>query len=195
MSRYPIIDYNGTLVIDKTKSSEGHEINNYARLGIHYNIPRVYGQYVDEDGHRHLLIEYIENAVSLGDLMKLSIDLVDLLHLVRDVKSTVRYIHSKGVVHSDLGGLDNIIYEPNTKRVFIIDFDNEKFSTAGMLDDRHKVGLVLFLLWHGEISQDLYDSMNEDDYSEFVTYIKQQKDAYSDDALISTILEEIIDLY
>ena len=107
-------------------------------------------------------------------------------------------MHTRKVIHSDLGETRNWLYQPNTKRLVLIDFEYEYDSETFLNDQEHdytSVGLVLFLIFHGEISQDIYDSMIDEDYSELFELIEADLREYKDDVLVVTILTEILDCF
>lgn len=111
--------------------------------------------------------------------MKVGMQPEDLLHLVRNAKATLRYIHSKGVVHSDLGEMKKYSICPRHQKSRYYRY----WSMEGSLS--MWISFIPYMAWR-------YKSGS---YSEFVDYVKNQNHEYHDDPLTLTILKEILELY
>lgn len=114
------IHFKGDRII-KCKSSIEKII--YERLGIHYNIPLYYGSHSDDC----IIIEYIKNSDVISSFFESGEELYYLVML--QLLSVVEYIHSKGVLHTDLSNPENILYVKSNNRIIIIDFEGAIFDT------------------------------------------------------------------
>lgn len=69
-----------------------------------------------------------------------TIEIEDILHIIRDVKSTIKYIHS------DLGEMKNLLYVPETKRIVIIDFESgEDLNENNIKFDLYTCGMEILV--------------------------------------------------
>lgn len=190
------ITYEEKQAFDKVTSET--EVQNYKKLGTWYNIPKLYHVREMQSGESHIIIERIEDAVTIENLTKTGVNPEELLHIIRDTKATLKYMHSRKVVHGDLGEARNWLYQKETKRLVLIDFESEydpENSESDIESDYTSAALILFLIFHGELDQDIYDSIVDDDYSELISLIESDLEEYRNDNLVVTILKEILDCF
>jgi serine/threonine protein kinase len=67
----------------------------------HHNILPVY-DYGEQDGLLFLVLQYIENGVTLGDMLGTPMEPVAALRLMGRVLDALDYAHQRGIVHRDI---------------------------------------------------------------------------------------------
>jgi serine/threonine-protein kinase len=67
----------------------------------HHNILPVY-DYGEQDGLLYLVLQYIENGVTLGDMLGTPMESAAALRLMARVLDALEYAHQRGIVHRDI---------------------------------------------------------------------------------------------
>lgn len=145
-------------LIDQLNSQLRNEAINQGQI-THSNIAKVHDYYVDDDGLGNIVMEYVEGSALEEMPQYINIDknneelLVEALDIIYQMVDAIRYAHSQtpGIVHRDIK-LDNIMYDPKTKVVKIIDFGLSKIKEEGKRD-----GTVVFWGTPGYRPKELYD--------------------------------------
>ncbi len=110
------------------------------------NIIKLYEVIISSLKYIHVLQDI--NGSSLYDLIsvhKFKID--EILHIALEIANTMQYIHDKHIIHADINP-KNIIYNPETKAVQIIDFGNaiiEESSQFGDKTDKAAAGTLSYM--------------------------------------------------
>lgn len=76
------------------------EAHSVARLH-HPNILQVYDFGV-QDGYTYLVMRYVENSVTLGDLIRDGVPVDQLINYIIQVADALSYAHERGVIHRDV---------------------------------------------------------------------------------------------
>ena len=99
-------------------------------MSLHHPFIASFYEFRETDMHCYLVMEYV-NGVSLLDYIneKKGLSDTDAKPIFQQLVSAISYIHSKNVIHRDLKA-ENIMYNPDTKRVKIIDFGFSNSSST-----------------------------------------------------------------
>lgn len=128
----------------------------------------------------------------------------NIFSIAKQSFNALGYLHKLGMVHGDISNGKNVLYVEQDERVIIIDFENDyhfDFNKLSNKDidnikgDQRDIALLLWLIIDGDISQDIYEDMNErQDYSSFIELMQQHRDDNDDDEH-QTIIDTIISVY
>jgi len=120
----------------ETQMAVHREINTLSDLW-HPNIMKLH-EVVDQRTHVHLAMELCQGMSIYHHIKKVPNQRLDeslCKFIFRQLIKGMAYMHSKGYAHRDLK-LDNILMDPSTKQIKIIDFG---FSLKASKDDRLNV--------------------------------------------------------
>ena len=93
----------------------------------HPNILPVY-DYGEQDGLLYLVVQYIENGTTLGDLLGTPMEPVAALRITERVLSALDYAHQRGIIHRDIKP-SNILM-PSPTWPLLADFGIAKLMNA-----------------------------------------------------------------
>jgi hypothetical protein len=98
----------------------------------HPNILPIY-DYGEQDGLLYLVVQYIENGTTLGDLLGTPMEPVGALRIIERVLSALDYAHQRGIIHRDIKP-SNILM-PSPTWPLLADFGIAKIMNAS--DGQH----------------------------------------------------------
>src|SRR5215216_6067629 len=67
----------------------------------HPNILPIY-DYGEQEGLLYLVVQYIENGTTLGDMLSTALEPVAALRIIERVLSALDYAHQRGIIHRDI---------------------------------------------------------------------------------------------
>ncbi|NJN76831.1 MAG: protein kinase [Synechococcaceae cyanobacterium RL_1_2] len=115
-----------------------NEIANLKTLGSHPSIPKFLDAFEDKTG-LYVVQEFIDGTL-LSDLIPLKVsdrgqwDEDEVIHLLLELTRVLEFVHSNGLIHSDLKP-DNIIRRKSDRNFTIIDFANAQMMTDSVEAD------------------------------------------------------------
>lgn len=98
---------------DEVKKRIAHECRMHAAIGVHPNIIALYDR-IEENGNVFLIMEYVEGAL-LSELLSsqttlpTSLDLDNILDIIKQVLAGLSAIHQKDIIHRDIKPANIII--------------------------------------------------------------------------------------
>lgn len=91
-------------------------------MSLHHPFIAEFYEFHETDTNCYMVMEYV-NGLSLLEYVneKKGLSDTEAKHIFQQIVSAVMYMHSKNIIHRDLKA-ENIMFNPKTKRVRIIDF-------------------------------------------------------------------------
>lgn len=132
----------------------------------------------------YLVLEYIDDSFKQLDrylrekqttLKPGSVDQLEALEIACGLADILNEAHSRGILHNDLGNLNNIFWNPQAKALRLIDWansiDTNKYreSPTTFYHDRRGVVSILFRLITGQNPQDI-KAINKFDMEYLITH-------------------------
>ncbi|HEX9441278.1 MAG TPA: protein kinase, partial [Roseiflexaceae bacterium] len=78
----------------------------------HHNILPIY-DYGEQEGLLFLVLQYIENGLTLGDMLGKPMEPAQALHLTSHVLDALEYAHRRGVIHRDIKPANVLMPSPH----------------------------------------------------------------------------------
>ena len=138
----------------------------YHRIGSHPNIPKYYDDHNIEINTEAVVIEWINNSITLEGYFP-SPELYTII--IPQLIDVVSHIHSKGVTHTDITNPANILYQECNKKIVLIDFEGIIFNEADKSKHEHIMKYdyqcVAYIGWM--LLMDPYNTIDENSYELF----------------------------
>ncbi|HEX5690056.1 MAG TPA: protein kinase, partial [Roseiflexaceae bacterium] len=104
----------------------------------HYNILPIF-DYGEQDNLLYLVLQYIENGTTLGDLFGAPIEMERALRLIIHVLRGLEYAHSRGIIHRDIKPANVLMPSPDWPMLAdfgiakLLNDDQQRLTVPGLI--------------------------------------------------------------
>src|SRR3954465_16029279 len=104
----------------------------------HHNILPIY-DYGEQDGLLYFVLQYVDNGVTLHDMLGSPMDPAQALRIIGHVLNALEYAHARGVIHRDIKPANVLMPSPNWALL-------ADFGIAKLLNDSQQLTLSGFII-------------------------------------------------
>lgn len=138
-----------------------------------------------------IYLEYLPHFSTFEDMFGTAPD--NFLEMTNQSFAALDYLHSRGLVHGDLGNPTNILWDEDKNRIVLIDLEDGLMEDPrDIINDYRDLALLLWIVLDGDIPQEIYDEIVEEEYTGFIDYIGLRRQRYHDPE-IQEAIEMILD--